>query len=103
MGQRELIERVKLISTGPIEELDITIPLSDSKTIHTIENRAQVLDRTYEGQTVILRTKIGRNQLAQLRSAGARMWVMTIEGEPYFVDDEKSGWVHDPTAIDIDF
>ncbi len=103
MGQGELVERVKSISIGPIEELDITVPMSDSKTIHTIENRAEVLDRTYENQVVILRVKIGKNQLAKLRSAGARMWVMTIEGEPYFANDEKTGWVYDPAAADTDF
>jgi len=103
MGQDELIERVKAFSVGPIEELDITVPMSDSKTIHTIENRAEVLDRTYENQVVILRAKVGRNQLAKLRSAGAKMWVMTIEGEPYFANDEKQGWVHNPSATDLDF
>lgn len=103
MGQEELIERVKSISIGEIEELDITVPMSDSKTIHTIENRAQVLDRTYEDKVVILRTKIGKNQLAKLRSAGARMWVMTIEGEPYFANNEKTGWVYDPAASNLDF
>ncbi|CAN0587117.1 unnamed protein product, partial [Laminaria digitata] len=74
-----------------------------SKTIHTIENRAEVLDRAYEEKAVTLRTKIGKNQLAKLRSAGARMWVMHIDGEPYFKDDEKRGWVYDPTAVNIDF
>jgi len=103
MGQQELIAQVKAISVGQIEELDITVPMSDSKTIHTIENRAEVLDRTYEGQVVILRTKIGKNQLAKLRSAGAKMWVMTIDGEPYFANDEKQGWVHDSAAADLDF
>lgn len=103
MGQQELIDRVKAISIGPIEELDITIPLSDSKTIHTIENRAEVLDRDYGEKSVTLRTRIGKNQLAKLRSAGARMWVMHPNGEPYFRDDEKRGWVYDPAAVDIDF
>jgi len=103
LGQEELFERVKMISVGPIEELDITVPMSDSKTIHTIENRAEVLERTYEKQVVILRTRIGKNQLAKLRSAGAKMWVMTTDGEPYFVDDKKTGWVHDPSASNIDF
>ncbi|MEX0876869.1 MAG: GTPase HflX [Phycisphaerales bacterium] len=103
MGQRELTDRVRQISIGEIEELDITVPMSDSKTIHTIENRAEVLDRTYEDKRVVLRVKIGRNQLARLRSAGARMWVMHPDGEPYFKDDEKRGWVHDPTAINLDF
>ncbi len=103
MGQQELIDRVKAISIGPIEELDVTIPLSDSKTIHTIENRAEVLDRDYAEKSVTLRTRIGKNQLAKLRSAGARMWVMHPDGEPYFRDDEKRGWVYDPAAVDIDF
>ncbi len=103
MGQAQLIERVKSISIGQIEELDITVPISDSKTIHTIENRADVLDRTYENQVVILRVQIGKNQLAKLRSAGARMWVMTMEGEPYFANNEKAGWVYDPEAVDTDF
>lgn len=103
MGQRELIDRVKSVSIGEIEELDITVPMSDSKTIHTIENRTEVLNREYAEKTVTLRTKIGKNQLAKLRSAGARMWVMRTDGEPYYADDEEHGWVYDPTAIDIDF
>ena len=103
MGQQELIERVKSISIGEIYELDITVPMSDSKTIHTIENRAEVLSREYGEKTVTLRTKIGKNQLANLRSAGARMWAVHTNGEPYFRDDEKHGWVHDPTAANIDF
>tara|TARA_R110002073_G_scaffold1715_1_gene12188 strand:+ start:67454 stop:68956 length:1503 start_codon:yes stop_codon:yes gene_type:complete len=103
MGHAELIQRVKSISLGEIEELDITVPLSDSKTIHTIENRSEVLDRTYEETVVTLRTKIGRNQLAKLRSAGAKMSVLTADGKAYYANDEKRGWVHDPNAIDIDF
>ncbi|PCI10792.1 GTPase HflX [bacterium] len=103
MGQEELIKQVQAISLGTIEELDITVPLSDSKTIHIIENRAEVLDRTYEGQVVILRAKIGRNQLAKLRSTGAKMTVKTMDGEPYFANDEKIGWVHDPAEGNTDF
>lgn len=103
MGQEELIKRVKAISIGPIEELDITVPLSDSKTIHTIENRTPVSDRTYEDQVVTLRTKIGKNQLTKLCAAGARIQVKTIDGEPYDLDNKNHGWVYDPTAVNIDF
>lgn len=103
LGQAELAERVKAFSIGDIEELDILVPLSDSKTIHTIENRAEVLDRTYEDRVVTLRARIGRNQLARLRSAGARMQVTHPGGEPYFNDDEKPGWVYDPAAANLDF
>lgn len=103
LGQAELLERVKSISIGELFELDITVPLSDAKTIHTIENRAEVLDRAYQEKSVTLRTRIGKNQLARLRSAGAHMRAMHPDGEPYFRDDRKQGWVHDPNAIDIDF
>jgi GTPase len=72
-GHTELLERVRAATQGVIEELTITIPLSDSKTIHTIENRSEVLARDYSGDSVTLRTRIGRRQLDQLRSMGARM------------------------------
>jgi len=72
-GHAELRERVRAAAQGTIEELLITVPLSDSKTIHTIENRSQVLARDYNGDSVTLRTRIGKRQLDQLRSAGARM------------------------------
>ncbi len=72
-GQAALRDRVRDAARGEIQELRITVPLSDSKTIHTIENRSQVLERHYEDGEVTLRTKIGRRQLEQLRSAGAKM------------------------------
>jgi GTP-binding protein HflX len=72
-GHTMLRERVAAAARGRIEELLIRVPLSDSKTIHTIENRAEVLDRDYDGTHVTLRTRIGRRQLDQLRSMGARM------------------------------
>lgn len=72
-GHTMLRERVAAAARGRIEELLIRVPLSDSKTIHTIENRAEVLDREYDGTHVTLRARIGRRQLDQLRSMGARM------------------------------
>ncbi|MFM9994547.1 MAG: GTPase HflX [Phycisphaerales bacterium] len=77
-GFAAITERVREAVRGTIEELDITIPLADSRTVHTVENRAEVLDRTYTDGTVTLRARIGRRQLDQLRSAGARMDVKTV-------------------------
>ncbi|MBX3377154.1 MAG: GTPase HflX [Phycisphaeraceae bacterium] len=74
-GHAELRDRVRAAAQGTIEELSITVPLSDSKTIHTIENRSQVLSRDYSTDSVTLRARIGSRQLDQLRSAGARMAV----------------------------
>jgi GTP-binding protein HflX len=74
-GHAELRDLVRRAAQGAIEELRITIPLSDSRTIHTIENRAQVLARDYNGAEVTLTARIGRRQLDQLRSMGARMTI----------------------------
>jgi GTP-binding protein HflX len=73
MGAEALIERVESAARGELGVYDITVPLSDAKTIHTIENRAEVLGREYEGQSVTLRARIGSRQLDQLRAAGARL------------------------------
>jgi GTPase len=74
-GHALLRERVRQATQGAVEELKITIPLSDSRTIHTIENRGEVLDRDYNGTEVTLTARIGRRQLDQLRSMGARMQI----------------------------
>ncbi|MFK7760187.1 MAG: GTPase, partial [Phycisphaerales bacterium] len=106
MGQQELIDRVKSLSIGDIRELDITVPLSDSKTIHTIENRTKVTSREYEGDSVTLRSKIGTRQLAQLRARGANMTVYTLDGELVSAPSRSRGWDEDsesPYEKKLDF
>lgn len=75
IGAKQLLQTVQEASQGGVRELDLTIPLSDSKTIHSIENRAEVLDRQYDGAHVTIRARIGLRQLDQLRSAGAQMQI----------------------------
>lgn len=106
LGQDELIKRVKRHSIGPISELFITVPLSDSKTIHTIENRTQVLSRDYEETAVKLRTKIGSRQLAQLRARGAQMTIHDLDGNEIENPSRSRGWDEDsdsPYAKKLDF
>ncbi|MCC6660216.1 MAG: GTPase HflX [Phycisphaerales bacterium] len=74
-GLAELTARVREAARGPVDDLLITVPLADSRTIHTIENRAEVAARDYDADSVTLRARIGRRQLDQLRAAGARMKV----------------------------
>jgi GTP-binding protein HflX len=90
-GHDELIARARRAAMGTPRVLDITVPLRDSRTIHVIENRGTVLDRTYDADTVTLRAEIGSRQLDQLRSAGARMTLTTPEGEPADPAHER-GW-----------
>jgi len=86
---------------GDIDTFDVTVPLSDTKTIHLIETRGEVLDRTYNTTSVTLRAKIGRRQLAQLRSNGARLDLATPDGQTVQLDllpheDARKGWNSDP-------
>jgi GTP-binding protein HflX len=73
MGHAELTSRVRDIALGGIEVFDVTVPLSDSKTIHLIETRGEVISRDYIDSAVKIRARIGRRQLAQLRSQGAKL------------------------------
>ena len=82
VGGQALIDRVESAARGEIGVYDITVPLSDAKTVHTIENRAEVLGREYEGQRVTLRTRIGSRQLDQLRAAGAEIALEPIDTSP---------------------
>ncbi len=79
MGHEELVRRVRAISRGTIRERIMTLPLEESKAVHFLETRCEVLDREYEDGAVRLRVRIGDRQLAQLRAGGHRM---TVDGEP---------------------
>ena len=79
LGHEQLEQRVRAAARGDIRELELVVPLSDSRTISVLENRADILDRAYERNAVRLRVRLGQRQLDRLRSAGARI---TIVGEP---------------------
>lgn len=87
IGHDELLERVRRAAMGEVRRLEITVPLRDAKTIHTIENRGRVLDRDYDADRVTLTAEIGMKQIERLRSAGADM---SIAGEQNRVD--MPGW-----------
>jgi GTP-binding protein HflX len=104
-GLIALTNLVRESARGNIEEFDVTVPLSDSKTIHLIETRGQVTDRHYDNThaTVTLRARIGRRQLAQLRSSGARLKLATTDGQAVHLDPlphepPEKGWGSDPRS-----
>jgi GTP-binding protein HflX len=76
----DLLTAARAAAQGRVEEVLVTVPLSDSRTVHVIENRGEVLERDYTDDSVTLRVKIGTRQLAQLRSAGARMTFAAPDG-----------------------
>lgn len=56
---------------GGLRDIQITIPMSDSRAISFIEKRSEVLDRQYDDSNAMLRIRIGRRQLDQLLTGGA--------------------------------
>jgi len=77
-GHEELVARVRRAVAGEMRTLEITVPLRDSRTIHTIETRARVLDRAYGEDRVTLTAEIGLNQVARLRAGGARLEIPAL-------------------------
>lgn len=58
-------------STSGLIEVEVTLPMADGRTMQRLETKAEVLERTYEGDHAIVRARIGRRQLSQVLT-GAR-------------------------------
>ncbi len=74
-GHAELAERVRSMAVGRVSEVDVTLPMSESKVISIIEKQGEVLDRTYNGSRVTLRARLGDRQIARLRAGGTPLEV----------------------------
>lgn len=95
LGHAELAALVRAQAQGEVKVFRVTVPMADSKTIHLIETRGEVLERDYTGESVMLRARIGTRQLAQLRSAGANIELADDQGhEVRLPGDEAAtrGW-----------
>lgn len=79
-GHAELRARVLHAVQQGLAEVEVTARLSDGKTIQRLENRSQVLGRTYsdDGVHVTMHVRIGRRQLDQLRSTAAHLSVREL-------------------------
>ena len=77
-GQPELIAHVRAMVQGAVEDFEITLPLSEAKAINVIERQGTVLDRDYTQTHVKLRARIGKRQLAMLRSGGVAIVAKSV-------------------------
>jgi 50S ribosomal subunit-associated GTPase HflX len=80
LGQATLLNRIRELVLGQVEELDVTLPLRDARTISLIESQGKVLDRNYSADAVTLRVKMGRKQIDRMRGTGIRMTLRTAGG-----------------------
>ena len=77
-GHAGLEALIRDAATGGLLDVIATVNLEDSRTIDTLEKRGEVLDRQYDSTTVTLRVRIGKRQLDQLRSLGAKMTIAPV-------------------------
>lgn len=97
VGGEELAALVRDAARGQVEEFLVTLPLSDSKAISLIESRGEILGREYGDDRVTLRARIGRRQMARLRSAGARLELADSQGREVPLgglpgEERTTGW-----------
>ncbi|MCP4013972.1 MAG: GTPase HflX [Phycisphaeraceae bacterium] len=80
-GLEQLTEVVLERMRGELREVDLAIPLAESKLVDLVEKRTEVLDRDYDRPgEVVIRTRIGRRQLERLLAGGPRFLVDGMDG-----------------------
>lgn len=84
LGHRELHDRVLGLAQQGLVEAEITIPMSEGKSMQRLENRARVIERRYDdtGTSVTMHVRIGRRQLDMLRSSARGISVVELNGKP---------------------
>ncbi len=87
-GLDAVTDAIRTEARGGTMDLEIQLSSADGKAIHFLENRAKVLERNYEGNTVTLSVRIGNRQLDQLYAMGSTA-VLVGEAED---DRPKGGW-----------
>ncbi|MEM9166834.1 MAG: GTPase HflX [Planctomycetota bacterium] len=91
-GVAALRERVLSAAVGPEEEVELELPLSESKSVHLLEQRAAIHERAYgEAGTIRVRASIGRRVLEHLCSITPELRILR-GGVP----TETHGWSAPP-------
>ena len=74
-----LRDRVVELMRGPILEVQLEAPMSDSRLTDFLEKRTEVLDRAWSETTSMYTIRIGRRQVEQLLSRGSKF---SLNGTP---------------------
>ncbi|MFM1935118.1 MAG: GTPase HflX [Planctomycetota bacterium] len=78
-GLEALTARVLALRKGDVRTCDLGVPMADGRTVDFVEKRIPVQERRWDEGTVHMTVEIGRRQLEQLASGGARF---TVDGMP---------------------
>jgi GTP-binding protein HflX len=87
-----VLERMK----GAVRTLRLTVPLRDARTVDFLEKRCPVHARDYVDASVTLTVDIGRRQVEQLLSRGARFEIEGVSANDFV----RKSWDPPPTRAD---
>ncbi len=71
-GLHPLVERVRQLHRRRMMRVKLRVPFKEGKAMGLLETRAEIHDRQYDTDSVVLDVTVGSRLLDQLRSAGAR-------------------------------
>lgn len=97
-GQEQLRRMIREAAQGQMLELGVKVSMKESRLIHLLENRGQVVERVYDGDEVTLKMKIGRRQLDIIRTGGGGRMTFVSTGTPVPADllpklpKSQTGW-----------
>jgi GTP-binding protein HflX len=105
-GLDELREHVLEVMRGPVLEVELRAPMSDSRLTDFLEKRTEVLDRAWSDDLSVYTVRIGRHQVEQLLARGssfslngmpgsealATLWPDTIEASAPSVPPHRREW-----------
>ena len=79
-GLDELRDRVLEVMRGPVLEVELRAPMSDSRLTDFLEKRTEVLDRSWSDESSIYTIRIGRHQVEQLLARGSSFSLNGMKG-----------------------
>jgi GTP-binding protein HflX len=80
-GIDELTETILSYMIGPVRTVRIAAPVRDGRSIAFLEQRTDVMERSYNGDRVEMTVRIGRRQLDQLLSRGASVTINDLPSD----------------------
>ena len=79
-GLDTLVQRVRAAMRGLMQEMRLAVDLSDGRSMHFLETRAHVLQRTYDQDQAVYQVRIGTRQWQQLKAMGSKVRVLPKKG-----------------------
>ncbi len=76
LGLDAVIGHIREQARGRILTMTVRVPMREGKALQFLENRSEVLDRTYDVDSVQMRIRMGARLLDQLRATGARFEII---------------------------